>query len=824
MITDELSINISADVGNAAQNITNTANALDGLGDSAKTADSDMSEFVKAMSDAATNMMSVSASIQTSVSGLTSFQSGLDGAVQSVTNLSTASSASATALNGIVSATGNFESRMDALSDTTHGTTVGMVQLQHTLNEALSSMRSFSDNMTDAGKDAADAAQHIRELSAQVKSMPTQQPLAIAEGFKKLKSIVMTLGIAKFVKDSNDAYETQMTNELKLTAHMKHRMNATDEEIKSIKELASAQQKIGVIGDEIQLAGAQQLTTYARQTSTLKSLIPAMNNLIAQNAGYDASAGDAKSAADMLGRALNGQYTSLKRMGVTFTKAQENVLKYGNEQQKAAVLADAINSKVGNMNELLAQTPIGQLKQLQNEFGDLQEEIGATFQPLISSLVPVLSSVLDSLKIPVINVSRGISVIGQTIAAIDSPVVRAIGLAAASIAVLNKLKLLIGGTSAGLLLLGLAVAAVTGSMVEQQDNIGDIVEDAYNSAQKSIGSATDAMSNFGDETAKTEKKLNRLANFDTITKLSGGSSSGIAEKILGDNWNTELNAAQVGIEDINSAIGDIPKSVGVDVKADISNALKGITDVRTLVENLLNAVGLDGTGFVTFWDNVIADFKKDWRLGLKDIDDAFRETFGSLGEAWSDYWGGFGTDLSEAVEGLKAWYSGDLAKAEAMAMKMNTSNPYLSEETRKSLDKTGDALIKGDMQAVRYESDQAMKNLSNDLTKTVDFWDEVNKHNILRPETYGLTYTKDIDKTEEAGSFLANTISEWQKYAVGFYTGKRDIFNQPIQTPTDYRSIQSTTDPAGVPVVNVEVNIDGEKADADERITIENGK
>lgn len=152
MITDELSINISADVGNAAQNITNTANALDGLGDSAKTADSDMSEFVKAMSDAATNMMSVSASIQTSVSGLTSFQSGLDGAVQSVTNLSTASSASATALNGIVSATGNFESRMDALSDTTHGTTVGMVQLQHTLNEALSSMRSFSDNMTDAGK------------------------------------------------------------------------------------------------------------------------------------------------------------------------------------------------------------------------------------------------------------------------------------------------------------------------------------------------------------------------------------------------------------------------------------------------------------------------------------------------------------------------------------------------------------------------------------------------------------------------------------------------------------------------------------------------
>ena len=120
-----------------------------------------------------------------------------------------------------------------------------------------------------------------------------------------------------------------MQNELKLTAHMKHRMNATDDEIRSIKELASEQQKIGVIGDEIQLAGAQQLTTYARQSSTLKTLIPAMNNLIAQNAGYEASVGDATSAADMLGRALTGQYTSLKRMGVTFTEAQGQVLKYG---------------------------------------------------------------------------------------------------------------------------------------------------------------------------------------------------------------------------------------------------------------------------------------------------------------------------------------------------------------------------------------------------------------------------------------------------------------------------------------------------------------
>ena len=47
-----------------------------------------------------------------------------------------------------------------------------------------------------------------------------------------------------------------------------------------------------------------------------------MNNLIAQNAGYEASVGDATSAVDMLGRALNGQYTMLTRQGIKFTEAQ----------------------------------------------------------------------------------------------------------------------------------------------------------------------------------------------------------------------------------------------------------------------------------------------------------------------------------------------------------------------------------------------------------------------------------------------------------------------------------------------------------------------
>lgn len=729
MVTDELQINITADTGNAAQNINNTANALNNLGEAAKTSDSDMSELVRAMSEAASNMVTISQNIASSAAGLGGFQSSVDavssaltginikfdvlngslqqsylafdGAAASVQGLSAASEASAAGLNSIVSATDGFASRMDALSDTTHGTTAGMVSLQKEIQDTLTTMRGFADNMGAAGKDAEDASRKIKELSEQVSTLAKQSSagntavMSLAAGFKSLKGIVATLGIGKFIKDSNDAYIVQMQNELKLTAHMKQRMNATDDEIQSIKELASAQQQLGVIGDEIQLAGAQQLTTYARQSSTLKTLLPAMNNLIAQNAGYEASVGDATSAADMLGRALNGQYTSLRRMGVTFTQAQEQVLKYGTESQKASVLADAINSKVGNMNQLLAQTPTGQLKQLQNDFGDLQEEIGATFQPLITSLVPVLRGVMDTLAVPIKNVSTGITIIGQAIASIDSPAVRAIGLAAAGIAVMSKLKALMGGTAAGLLILGVALSGIIGSMQTEQESIGNIVSDAYANATAATGQATDAAKDYKEQLEDVQKTANRLAGFDTITKLSGGSSGSLASSLFSESDIDGLNDLEDAAYRVTDAFDDIKTP---EINFDFTSALdkagrfasdldfifkhwgddeamyKPLTRLTSQIEEFLNANGFDGTAFVNFWkgvgndvydaltgddsgiynalkdiDSFLQAFNIRWKIGAIDLADSFAKSLYAITHAKEIVSSGQGDASAQAI-------------------------------------------------------------------------------------------------------------------------------------------------------------------------------
>ena len=95
------------------------------------------------------------------------------------------------------------------------------------------------------------------------------------------------------MKDLADAYAVQEMAETKLSTIMRQRMGATDKEIQSIKELASAQQEIGVIGDEVQLSGAQQIATFLNEKASLETLLPAMNNLLAQQKGLNATTQDA---------------------------------------------------------------------------------------------------------------------------------------------------------------------------------------------------------------------------------------------------------------------------------------------------------------------------------------------------------------------------------------------------------------------------------------------------------------------------------------------------------------------------------------------------
>jgi hypothetical protein len=199
--------------------------------------------------------------------------------------------------------------------------------------------------------------------------------------------------ISSSVQGLTAAYNMQAVAETKLEAVMRRTMSASREEMDGIKALASAQQALGVIGDEVQLAGAAELATYLSKADSMKKVIPAMNDMLAHQYGLNATQEQSVTIATMVGKVLQGQTGALSKYGYSFTNAQEKILKFGTEEQRVAILADIVAESVGGVNAALANTPEGRLKQHANDMGDLQERAGAVVTQIRLAFLSINESV-----------------------------------------------------------------------------------------------------------------------------------------------------------------------------------------------------------------------------------------------------------------------------------------------------------------------------------------------------------------------------------------------------------------------------------------------
>lgn len=256
---------------------------------------------------------------------------------------------------------------------------------------------------------------HIKKISKSTTS--------ISDGFKKMGSVAKGLGaavtaafsikaITAFTNECKKLYEVQMTAETKLETVVRQRMGLRNQEIQQIKDFASAIQGLGVVGDEVQLMGAAQLATFLSQKEALTTLMPALANLLVAQKGLNGTATDAYNIGNMLGKVMQGQTAALRRIGITFTEAEEKVLQYGTELERASMLAKIITNNVGEMNKAMAQTPLGRQQQLKNTIGDIKEKFGQAAVNIGTLFLPVLQKVavwLDLVASAAIKVSTAIA-------------------------------------------------------------------------------------------------------------------------------------------------------------------------------------------------------------------------------------------------------------------------------------------------------------------------------------------------------------------------------------------------------------------------------
>ena len=172
------------------------------------------------------------------------------------------------------------------------------------------------------------------------------------------------------------SYQNVEVANQRLKTVMEERMKASSADIAAVQATIKAQTQLGILGGSVQKAGAQQVATFLTQRDALVTLIPAINDLVAQQKGLAATEQDAQNIGNLFGKVMQGQTSALKRVGITFTEAQERVLKMGTEQERAAMLAEVVTNNVGHMNAALGDTAAGAMKQFQNKLAGIKVKMG----------------------------------------------------------------------------------------------------------------------------------------------------------------------------------------------------------------------------------------------------------------------------------------------------------------------------------------------------------------------------------------------------------------------------------------------------------------
>ena len=157
-------------------------------------------------------------------------------------------------------------------------------------------------------------------------------------------------------------------------------------------DLATGLSEVTRFEDDSILSGENMLLTFTNiGADVFPMATEAMLNM-AQKMG-----GDASSQALLLGKALNDPIAglgALKRVGVAFTDAQEEMIKKMAESGDVAgaqkMILGELNKEFGGLAVAAGQTAAGQMDIFNNKIGNMKEEVGTALMPALTSLMTVL--------------------------------------------------------------------------------------------------------------------------------------------------------------------------------------------------------------------------------------------------------------------------------------------------------------------------------------------------------------------------------------------------------------------------------------------------
>ena len=253
----------------------------------------------------------------------------------------------------------------------------GLNSLKKNFDKNSSSMKKHTSVLDSTGNSLASLAKKVAGVAA---------------------AYVSISSVTNFMKECVSAADVQAAAEKRLETTIMNVKGATLEGVAAIKNYAAELQGVTTVGDEVTIQGASQLATFQLQTDTIKTLLPSLQDLAVAQYGTAVSGDQMQQMANLMGKVMSGNVSSLSRYGVVMNDTQKKILKTGSESQKAAMLVEVLGQNFGGLAQAMVNTPAGRVQQLKNAWSDMQEVIGAKLYPIITNVLTYLTDKIPSIQ------------------------------------------------------------------------------------------------------------------------------------------------------------------------------------------------------------------------------------------------------------------------------------------------------------------------------------------------------------------------------------------------------------------------------------------
>lgn len=208
----------------------------------------------------------------------------------------------------------------------------------------------------------------------------------------------LTAAAGVFIKQSIDAAKDKLKADKLLETNLMKQANFKKEHIQMLKDEASALQDVGVVGDDVAVAGAGQLAIYKLKAEQIKTILPVIDDMVAKEKRFNGTQEDAIAMADVFGKAVEGKTKGLVKYGVSLTDAEEKLFKTMKREQRAEFLNKKLTAAIGGTNKALRETDEGKIVAAKGAWGDMQAELGKKLMPKLGAIAEWFHSKIPGIQ------------------------------------------------------------------------------------------------------------------------------------------------------------------------------------------------------------------------------------------------------------------------------------------------------------------------------------------------------------------------------------------------------------------------------------------